>query len=289
VEDKIPVSSQPRSQESAAQTFRRTVLRDFLRARRRALSPQLVGLPVRRRWGFPGLRLQDVAELAGVSTGWYTTLELGSARNISPGRLGDIARALRLDETESAYLFHLTGTPRPARAIEPSVQVPPPLRHLVESYSEGIALLVDRRYDIVAANSAARLTGMTGDGDGFSRNLLWRTFLSPESRRLSSLWRDAQVGHMVATLRRIYAESACDERLETLIHTLLEHSEEFARNWESQNVEESSSRRLNFLLPTDETIAVDTVVLTATGGLRTIYFVPADETSRRRLAACANV
>ncbi len=249
----------------------------------------MVGLPPRRRWGDPGLRLQDVAELSGVSTGWITTLELGAARNISPARLGAIAQALRLDDTETAYLFHLTATPRPARAIESGVAVPPPLRHLVESYTEGIALLVDRRYDIVASNATARYLGMSGDGagdgEGFERNLIWRTFQEPACVRLSSRWRDAQLGHMVATLRRIYAESACDERLETLIHTLLQSSAEFARNWEGQSVEESSSRRLNFLLPSDVTVAVDTVVLAATGGLRTIYFVPADDLSRERLAA----
>ncbi len=257
-----------------------------MRARRRALTPQMVGLPPRRRWGEPGLRLQDVAELCGVSTGWITTLELGSAKNISPARLGAIASALRLDETETAYLFHLTGTPRPARAIDSAVDVPPALRHLVETHSDGIALLLDRRYDILASNAIARFLGMASDGEGFHRNLIWRTFMLPECRRLSCRWRDVQLGHMVATLRRLYAESACDERLETLIHELLEHSEEFARDWEGQTVEESNSRRLNFLLPNDATITVNTVVLTATDGLRTIFFVPSDDVSRRHLAAC---
>ena len=247
----------------------------------------MVGLPPRRRWGEPGLRLQDVAELCGVSTGWITTLELGSAKNISPARLGAIATALRLDETETAYLFHLTGTPQPARAIAPDIDVPGPLRHLVESYSDGMALLLDRRYDILAANAVARTIGIAGDGEGFARNLIWRTFLLPECRRLSCRWREVQAGHMVATLRRLYAESACDERLETLIHELLANSEEFARSWEGQTVEQSNSRRLNFLLPTDATISVGTVVLSAAEGLRTIFFVPSDDVSRRHLLECA--
>jgi transcriptional regulator with XRE-family HTH domain len=287
VEDKIRGSSQRPWPGAAADDFRRSALREFLRARRRALTPQMVGLPPRRRWSYPGLRLQDVAELCGVSTGWITTLELGAAKNISPARLGAIAGALRLDETETAYLFHLTGTPRPARAIPPDVEVPVALRHLVESYSDGMALLLDRRYDILASNAVARAIGIASDGEGFHRNLIWRTFLLPACRRLSSRWRDAQAGHMVATLRRLYAESGCDERLETLIHELLEQSEEFARNWEGQTVEESNSRHLHFLLPNDATISVDTVVLAAAEGLRTIFFIPSDDVSRRNLIACA--
>jgi transcriptional regulator with XRE-family HTH domain len=280
VEDKIPPGA-------AAGDFRRSALREFLRARRRALTPQMVGLPPRRRWGDPGLRLQDVAELCGVSTGWITTLELGAAKNISPFRLAAIASALRLDDTETAYLFHLTGTPQPARAIAPGTEAPVPLRHLVESYSDGMALLLDRRYDILASNEIARAIGIAGDGEGFAGNLIWRTFLIPECRRLSCHWRDAQAGHMTATLRRLYAESACDERLEALIHELLEQSEEFARNWQGQSVEESNSRRLNFLLPSEATISVGTVVLTAAEGLRTIFFVPSDDVSRRNLLECA--
>jgi transcriptional regulator with XRE-family HTH domain len=286
VEDKIPGSSDRPWPSNAADAFRRSALREFLRARRRALTPEMVGLPIRRRWGEPGLRLQDVAELCGVSTGWITTLELGSAKNISPVRLGTIAAALRLDETETAYLFHLTGTPRPAHAIPPAVDVPPALRHLVETYSEGIALLLDRRYDILAANPIARFAGISGDGEGFRRNLIWRMFLVPEGQRLSSRWQDVQRARMVATLRRVYAESACDERLESLIHELLEHSEEFARHWKTQTVEASSSRRLHFLLPNDATVTVDTVVLTAVDGLRAHFFVPSDDVSRRHFAAC---
>jgi transcriptional regulator with XRE-family HTH domain len=286
VEDKIPGSSHRSSPGAAAEAFRRSALRDFLRARRRALTPQMVGLPARRRWGEPGLRLQDVAELSGVSTGWITTLELGAAKNISPARLGAIAASLRLDETETAFLFHLTGTPLPARAISPALDVPPALRHLVETYDDGIALLLDRRYDILAANPIACNVGIGGQGEGFHRNLIWRMFLMPEGRRRSSLWRDnGQRARMVATLRRIYAESACDERLESMIHELLADSEEFARYWKDQTVEESTSRRLHFLLPNDSTVTVDTVVLTAPDGLRTHFFVPSDDVSRRLLAA----
>jgi transcriptional regulator with XRE-family HTH domain len=284
VKEKIGTSFPSTRRAGAEATdFRHVALRDFLRARRRALTPQALGLPARRRWGFPGLRLQDVAELAGVSTSWYASFELGYAANISARTLTSIATALHLDGPETQYLFHLTGTPQPPKPAPDNVTVVPSLRYLVEEYSDGIALLVDFRYDIVAANGVAFRLGLAGSADGFERNLFWRIFQSPQCRRLSSRWRDVQAAHIVAILRRIYAESDGDTRIEALIGELRTGSTEFAQLWEAQSVAASSSRRLHFLLPNDDTVVVETVILAAEGGLRICYFVPVDDLSRERL------
>ena len=267
------------------ESFHTAELREFLRARRRGLTPHSVGLPERRRWRHPGLRLQDVAELAQVSTSWYASFELGYAANISARTLTAIATALQLDEPETAYLFALTRTPQPQRLAPADVLVGASLRRLVEEYRDGIAQLLDFRYDIVAANSLAFNLGFAGSGPGFENNLFWRSFASPQCLRLASRWRDVQGPPLVAILRRLYAESAGDARLEALITELRAVSADFARLWETQTVAASSSRRLNFLLPSDETIAVETVILAAEGGLRICYFVPLDPTSRKRLRA----
>jgi transcriptional regulator with XRE-family HTH domain len=269
--------------ERIADSFRHAELRAFLRSRRRCLTPQALGLPPRRRWGFPGLRLQDVAELAHVSTSWYASFELGYAANISARTLTAIATALQLDAPETSYLFALTGTAQPVRPVEEIVTVVPSLRRLVEEYRDGIALLVDFRHDIWAANGAAYRLGLAGTGDGFERNLFWRSFRSPECLRLSSHWRGVQAPHLVAILRRIYAESASDARLEALIVELRQTSAEFSQLWDAHNVAASRSRRLHFLLPDDATIAVETVILAAEGGMRVCYFVPIDDENRSRL------
>jgi transcriptional regulator with XRE-family HTH domain len=270
---------------ATAPDFRRAELREFLRTRRRGLTPLSLGLPSRRRWGFPGLRLQDVAELAQVSTSWYASFELGYATNISARTLLSIANALKLDEPETTYIFHLTGTPLPQRLANEAPTVASSLRRLVEDFGVGIALLVDFRHDILAANATAFRLGLAGPADGFESNLFWRCFTAPECLRLSSLWRDVQAPHLVAILRRLYAESAGDARLESMIRELRKRSTEFARLWEAQTVDASSSRRLNFLLPNDAVIAVETVILSAEGGLRVCYFVPVDNASRRHLRA----
>jgi transcriptional regulator with XRE-family HTH domain len=240
--------------EKIGASFRSAELRDFLRARRRALAPVAVGLPARRRWGLPGLRLQDVAELAGVSTSWYASFEVGYAVNMSARTLTAITVALRLDEPETAYLFQLTGTPQSQKPAQSAIAVSPSLQRLIEDYSDGIAMLLDFRYDIMTANAIAYRLGFAGKGEGFAANLFWRSFLTPDVLRLSSPWRDVQGPPLVAILRRLYAESAGDARIEALIAELREGSAQFAQLWEARGVAASSSRHLNFLLPTGEAI-----------------------------------
>jgi transcriptional regulator with XRE-family HTH domain len=258
-------------------------LREFLRARRRALVPESLGLPARRRWRTPGLRIQDVAELAGVSPSWYGNFELGGASNVGARTLLAIAGALRLDTPETEYLFRLTSTPRPPEPAHPASAVVPALRRLVETYRDGIAMLLDFRYDIVTANTAAYRLGFAGDGPAFENNLFWRSFLTPECLRLAGTWRNVQGPPFVAILRRLYAESAGDARLDALIQALRSGSPTFTALWETRQVAASNSRQLHFTLPSDETIVVDTLILAEDGGLRICYFIPADDASLARL------
>ncbi len=87
---------------------RRQALADFLRTRRERLSPALLGLPIGRRRRTPGLRREEVAQEAGVSTTWYTWLEQGRAIQVSTEVVESLARVLQLDANERGYLFQLT-------------------------------------------------------------------------------------------------------------------------------------------------------------------------------------
>ena len=263
--------------------FRRSELRHFLRARRRGLEPQQLGLPARRRWGAPGLRLQDVAELAGLSMSRYTSIELGTATNISPRTIQSIAAALQLDELQTAYLYRLSGTPQPATPHSETIHVNPSLQRLVERHDEGPALLLDHHFDIVASNALARTLGLAGDEDGFGCNLIWRVFMVARCRALSQPWQLMHESHLVGTLRRLYAEQA-DAYIESLIRSLRHESAEFADLWDAQNVASSRSRRIDFVLPSGAAIAVENVVLEDTEGLRACFFVPLDAASSHNLA-----
>src|SRR5690348_1997778 len=149
-------------------TSRRTVfdvdnraeIREFLASRRAKVSPEQVGLPAgggKRR--VPGLRREEVAVLAGVSTDWYTRLEKGHIGGVSEDVLDAVARALRLDDDERSYLFDLARSARhasrtPSRRRD--VEVPPRIQWLLDSMTMSSAFVRNGRTDLVASNPLAR-------------------------------------------------------------------------------------------------------------------------------------
>src|SRR5580693_7815122 len=130
----------------------RSELGDFLRSRRERLTPAALGLPDRRRRRAPGLRREEVAELAGIGVDWYVRLEQGRAVRPSVTTIDALARALRLSKVEHAHLRALaSGSNRRAFVRE---TVPETLRSLVESLNQP-AYITGRRWDLLAWNKAA--------------------------------------------------------------------------------------------------------------------------------------
>ena len=162
---------------------RRSELTDFLRNRRAQVTPQDVGLPANGRRRTPGLRREEVAQLAGVGLSWYTWLEQG--RDIKPSAqvLDALARVLRLDTAERAHLFHLARVELPLPAGDYPREAPPDLAHFVERVAPYPAYLIGPRTDVLAWNAAA--TAMLGEPtrapDG-RQNLLWWLFTAQELR-----------------------------------------------------------------------------------------------------------
>ena len=135
-----------------ATNSRQSELGDFLRSRRQKLTPKAVGLPVGRRRRTPGLRREEVAELAGIGVDWYVRLEQGRSVSPSAATIDALARALRLSKAEHRHLTELTqnGDRRPfVREI-----VPPAIRRTVEQLNLP-AYVTGRRWDILAWNKAA--------------------------------------------------------------------------------------------------------------------------------------
>src|ERR687886_1245639 len=156
---------------------RRSELADFLRDRRARVTPGSVGLPADGRRRTPGLRREEVAQLAGVGLSWYTWLEQG--RDIRPSAqvLDALARVLRLDAAERAHLFHLARVELPLPAGDYAREAPPELAELVACLAPNPAYLLGPRTDVLAWNAAA--TAMLGTPtrapDG-RQNLLWWLF-----------------------------------------------------------------------------------------------------------------
>ncbi|WP_045739844.1 MULTISPECIES: helix-turn-helix transcriptional regulator [Actinoplanes] len=205
----------------------------FLRQRREALTPAEAGLPASGRRRTPGLRREEVAGLAHVSTDHYTRLE--QARGSAPSRhvLRSVARALRLDDTEREHLFALAdGWERLPGS--PAADVPGHVRELIARMPLTAALVRDSRSDVLAWNPLARVV-LAGFFGSFPQehNLLRRYFLHPDPtvRYLSSRDESAFAQQAVAALRRTADRFPRDDRTRRLVAELHEGSEAFRRLW----------------------------------------------------------
>jgi transcriptional regulator with XRE-family HTH domain len=217
----------------------RNELSEFLRTRRARLQPEDVGLPyfgVRRR--VPGLRREELAQLAGVSAAYYTRLEQGNARNVSAAVLEAIADALRLDRAEREHLDHLAKPARRrGRAVPPRPQrVRPQLQHLLDAMDSVPAYVLGRRCDILAWNRlACALLGDFGALPPEQRNMAWLVFMEPATRELYDDW-EGKARDMVAGLRMHAGRSPDDPRLAALIGELSVKSPEFRQWWAAHDV-----------------------------------------------------
>src|SRR3954452_13510735 len=186
------MDEQPESvPEPAGGLDRRAELSEFLRSRRARLKPEDVGMPdFGRHRRLPGLRREELAQLAGVSVAYYTRLEQGNGRHVSAEVLDAIARALRLSDAERAHLTHLAKPKqqkmKPAGRAQ---QVRGPLRTLLDTMDGVPAILVGRRSDILVWNRmAAAVFGDWTELPAREQNWARLVFLRPEYRDLFVDW-----------------------------------------------------------------------------------------------------
>ncbi|NED31546.1 helix-turn-helix transcriptional regulator [Streptomyces sp. SID8499] len=208
----------------------------FLRARRAELDPDAVGLPGtggRRR--VSGLRREEVAKLALISTDYYARLEQGRIRASAPV-LHSLARVLRLDGDQRSYLFELAGRlpERPARRAPQRAQ--PRLRRLLDDLGTTPGIVLGRRMDILAWNplAAALVTDFSAVPEKH-RNYIRLIFTEPALRDLYADWRD--VAHTcVAQLRMEAARNPGCARLAALVGELSVQDADFRRWWAAHHV-----------------------------------------------------
>ena len=226
----------------------RAELAEFLRARRDAVTPEQVGLPLgasRRRT--PGLRREEVAMLAGVSITWYTWLEQGRRINASDDVLAAIGRALKLDEVGIGHLLALAQpTTSPVAAPQ---EAPSALVRLINSMEPAPAYVLGPRWEFLAWNSAqARLYPRIVELEGIERNLLWVLFADPFTRELIVDW-DIHARQALAEFRVGTTALRGDAELAELVGKLAAGSDEFARWWPEHDVSQFETRLRRFRHP----------------------------------------
>ncbi|MEU6801068.1 helix-turn-helix domain-containing protein [Streptomyces neyagawaensis] len=252
---------QPLDGPTGAPLDRRAELSEFLRTRRARLKPEDVGLPeFGRHRRVPGLRREELAQLAGVSVAYYTRLEQGNGRNVSAEVLDAIARALRLSDAEHSHLTHL-AKPK-AHKKKPSArpqQVRGALRQLIDSLDGIPAYITGRRSDILVWNRmAAAVFGDWSELPAQERNWARMVFLRPEYRDLYIDW-DQKAADMVSYLRMDAGCHPDDPRLSALVGELSVKSEEFRRLWATHDVKEKSHgvKRMRHPLVGDLTLSFE--------------------------------
>ena len=218
--------------------LRRDELAAFLRSRRARLRPGDVGLPDGMRRRTPGLRRQEVAQLAGMSIDYYIRLEQRRGPHPSRQVLMALARALMLTRDEREYLFRLAGE-SPPQTAGPSREVTAAIRHLIDAMIETPAYVVNAKYDVLASNRLA--TYFVGDLSAVpveDRNMIRWMFRQPAN---DQHWNDPDTVRFarssIADLRAAYGRYPGDRSIEELVTELLGTSPRFAEMWADHDVE----------------------------------------------------
>ncbi|MFF4357083.1 helix-turn-helix transcriptional regulator [Streptomyces sp. NPDC001604] len=251
----------------------------FLRSRRERLKPQDVGLPAGPRRRTPGLRREEAAVLAHISTEYYVRLEQGRAPRPSAEVLSGIAGALRLTDAESDHLHVLAGTaPTLARLHRRDVR--PSILALLERLPQTAAFVISAAFEVLAWNDLAAALmedfAVLAEED---RNLARRAFLGPTSADapLYGISDAAEFRHhVVMQLRTTLARYPADPAVTGLVDELRAGSPDFARLWERHDVHAAPTLTKSFRHPTvgEITVDCDTLALTDRDQHLVLYSAP---------------
>jgi transcriptional regulator with XRE-family HTH domain len=274
----------------------RTEVREFLTTRRAKITPDQAGVPLygqRRR--VPGLRREEVAQLAGLSTDYYTRLEKGNLRGASDSVLEAIARALHLDDAERAHLLDLARAAR-AGGREPrrrpqAQQVRPSLQHMLDAMTTAAAFIRNGRLDILAINPLGlAFYAPLYAGAAEPVNLARYCFLDPSAVVFYPDWEDA-ADTTVAILRTEAGRDPYNKALTDLVGELATRSDAFRTRWATHDVRLHHTGAKRFCHPAVGalTVGFNATELAADPGLTfTVYTAEPGSSSAEKLALLAS-
>jgi transcriptional regulator with XRE-family HTH domain len=270
------------------EVLRRQELGTFLRSRRERITPQQVGLIAAGRRRTPGLRREELAQMAGVGVTWYTWLEQGRDINVSGQVLEAVCRALLLDASERAHVLTLAGLDdheivRECAALSPSVQV------MLDQLSPFPASVANARFDLLAFNDVySNLITDLNDLRPEDRNTLWLGFTNPAWRKAFVEWEDG-MGRMVAQYRLNMADHVGEPLWKDLVRRLSDASPEFVDMWSRRDVQ-SVENRPKLLMNSHVGLLRlhhTSYWIGPRAGTRLVVYTPLDDEARLRLEKLA--
>lgn len=270
----------------------RRVLADFVRHCRSQLEPEAVGLPRGTRRRTPGLRREEVAQLAGIGITWYTWFEQGRDIQVSTDFLERLARALRLQPAERSHLFTLAQQRPPPYPKTGDVQVTTAVCSMLASLPNP-AYIKTSRWDITVWNTAATvLFGDFGNLAPAERNVLRLVFLNPRFQKMMLDW-ESDARRVLSKFRLDYGRANGAPGFETLVNELCEGSVEFRQWWGCQDVSGYSEGLKRFRNDASGlAIAFEhtSYIVEGAPDLRLVVYTPATEADRSAfLPLCADV
>jgi len=259
--------------------IRRQELSNFLRTRRERLSPTDAGLHPGPRRRTPGLRREEVAQLAGISATWYTWLEQKRPVKVSVNVLNNLARVLKLNAIEKIQLFHLALRQPAVDRLPHRPEISPLIQRMLDQMETIAGFIMGPRWDVLAWNRAARafffdFAAVPAD----ERNLVWLTFTSPALNSLMVDW-PTRAQDVLARFRGDYGRHAGDAHFVQLVDRLKAVSPEFARWWPRHDVRPQSEGRKQYAHPTAGRMLAEhfTFSMTDNPELRLTLFAPVAE------------
>jgi transcriptional regulator with XRE-family HTH domain len=228
-------------------------LGEFLRARRRLVTPEEVGIPVTGRRRAPGLSREELAMLAGVSSPYYIRLEQGHDRHPSAQVVDALGHALRLDDETFAYLKRLAGQVAIETRPPGDESVRSTVSQLVHGLQDVAALVIGRYRDVLIAN---RLAPMLHVAYTPGENLLRFLFLDPRARERVIDWEQV-ARQAVSTLRVDSSANIDDTQLGQLIDELSRQSPQFRDLWTRHEATTFTTGQLRFNNPVVGPITVN--------------------------------
>ncbi len=263
----------------------RKLLGAFLRSRRENLDPVRLGLPRMRQRRTPGLRREEVAQLADVGVTWYTWLEQGRDIKASLKTLTAIASALQCNDVETQHLFSLAGHKLPAPQVAACCKLAEHNQQMLDAIQLP-AIIETPRFDIIGYNDSwCALMGIDlANVDAEDRNCIWLAFNHPGWRGMIRDW-DEVMPQMVAMFRGQMGEHIGDPHWESFLTRLINSSDEFAQTWQRYELGKVENRVKRFWrAETGEfTLRQNNWWSASRNGDRLLVYVPADEKSAEAL------
>ena len=269
---------------------RRQELAQFLRTRRERLSPKVAGLPLGSRRRTPGLRREELSQLAGIGVTWYTRLEQGQDIVVSPQVLESLARVFDLNAAERHHLFVLARDQVPADSYPLTSTISSQLQGVLDAMGKNPAYVINPRWDIVGWNQSMYhiFTGFNPP-PAYEQNIPRSMFTDPSQRTMYKSWEE-EARRILALFRASSERYVREPWFKELVVELQQTSPEFREWWPQHDIQSTYTglKQLNHSLVGQLALQTSTLQVVDAPDLRMVVFISADIETERKLVQLAS-